>query len=180
MTNGRLAQQELARRYCELRERIDKSGDPDLLALIEERDMLKMNYEMGREIGAENGAQAKRFLSDEEIGSCGCDVCAIGRALDKTERLRPQARLILHTASDETPVGRAARDLADAVLGSNAPAIDPVLAEKIRNYCDEWDSWIARDEPADEGPAPIIAIGLLRAALRSLGATPNAPGGRKA
>lgn len=72
-------------RSIALRQRIEATGDTDLMRLMEERDYLWMNHEEGREIRAEWAAQARRLvdaLAPDAQHGCACDICAITHGLD--------------------------------------------------------------------------------------------------
>ncbi len=81
------AQRALARRRVELRQRIDESGDPDLLELMEQHDFLWMSHEGTREIHGEWAALARKIHPSEDCQDgcaacrCDCDICAISRVL---------------------------------------------------------------------------------------------------
>ena len=78
-----------AKRLIALRERIEATGDTDLMRLLEERDMLWMSAEEGREIRAEWAAQARRLVDTLTPGAshgCACDICAITHGLDAAIR----------------------------------------------------------------------------------------------
>jgi hypothetical protein len=72
-----------AKRHIEISKKIEEIGDPLLVGLQEERDFLFMSYEEGKEVRAEWAAQARQYAPKDESSGCDCDVCAIGRALDK-------------------------------------------------------------------------------------------------
>lgn len=68
-----------------LREKIEATGDTDLMRLLEERDTLWMDVEGAREIRAEWAAQARRlvdYFTPEATHGCTCDICAITHGLD--------------------------------------------------------------------------------------------------
>ena len=74
-----------AKRSIALRERIEASGDTDLMRLLEERDTLFMNAEEGREIRSEWAAQARQLvdaLTPHANHGCACDICANTHGLD--------------------------------------------------------------------------------------------------
>ena len=74
-----------AEQMIALRERIEATGDTDLMRLLEERDMLWMSAEEGREIRSEWAAQARQLvdaLTPNANYGCACDICAITHGLD--------------------------------------------------------------------------------------------------
>ena len=74
-----------AKRSIALRARIEATGDTDLMRLMEERDMLWMSAEEGREIRSEWAAQARQLvdaLTPNANYGCACDICAITHGLD--------------------------------------------------------------------------------------------------
>ena len=76
-------------RMIALRARIEATGDTDLMRLMEERDMLWMSAEEGREIRSEWAAQARQLvdaLTPNANYGCACDICAITHGLDAAIR----------------------------------------------------------------------------------------------
>ena len=72
-----------------LRARIEATGDTDLMRLMEERDMLFTDAEVGREVRAEWAAQARQLVDALTPGAnhdCACDICAITHGLDAAVR----------------------------------------------------------------------------------------------
>jgi hypothetical protein len=65
-----------------LRKKIIYGDDPELVGLLEERDMLFMESEMSREVHGEWAALARK-IAPQDAG-CDCSVCAISRALTVT------------------------------------------------------------------------------------------------
>ena len=78
-----------AERYIALRARIEATGDTDLMRLLEQRDMLFTDAEVGREVRAEWAAQARQLVDALTPGAnhdCACDICAITHGLDAAVR----------------------------------------------------------------------------------------------
>lgn len=78
-----------AERMSALRARIEATGDTDLMRLLEERDMLWMSGEEGKEIRSEWAAQARQLvdaLTPDARPACSCDICAITHGLDAAVR----------------------------------------------------------------------------------------------
>lgn len=78
----KLAQRALAGRHVSLRERIDATGDPDLLQLAEDNDMAQMTVCGWREISGEWAETVRELVPADALdGACKCATCTISRGL---------------------------------------------------------------------------------------------------
>lgn len=69
-----------ATRRVALHKAIEETGNPDLVGLADERDMLFMEHQMWKEIESERAAEGREIAPQDR--GCDCDICAVNRGLE--------------------------------------------------------------------------------------------------